>query len=186
MEHTAQRMVIRFSLEHKGFDQLVEINWNQQNAQTAASTPAGNDVIDLFTESSAPNLTTPWRMAKIQGIIGVRPGDMDADEVWVPLLCDGGLTAAEVEECIETTRLDINETTEREQNHRRVFFFLDAQGNPIFLTNASPMKGFSMKVNQTWREDTGWKVCIYNPHTNTFTGTDNYAILSKQFGVWVE
>ncbi len=160
----------------------LQILWNQANVNSAGMIPASNDFIGFFPTV----VTTPFRIAKAEGIIAVEQSDIGTSEVIYWFIADGSLTDAEIEECIEAKTLDIGDQVTSERSHRRVKFLTDADGLPIYMSKEQPVVSFSTKVNWTFREGKGWTIGAYNPHTSGWVGSDDYGLVVKYYGVWVE
>ncbi len=139
----------------------------------------------MFTAQKV--LVKDFRMARIKGTLVWLDSDSPTDPVLIPYIADGDLTAAEIDEVLETPILDPSDVVAMERSKkRRVFPLEDADGTPIQMSARKGEVGFSMKVNQTWKEGKGWVIGFYNlSEATTVVTTDWFGILYKAFGVWI-
>ncbi len=100
-------------------------------------------------------------------------------------IADADLSAAEIEECIESTLLNPNQVPANEESMRAVW--------PLeMLTMHDPDQGpqelvrkGSINLKWTFRNPAGWNYWAYNASGVVITTGSFIQCFSKSFGVWV-
>ncbi len=138
-----------------------------------------------FIPIAGYSITQNFRHARMEGVLAMATTDLTQDDNIIPILAAGNLIAAQVAECVNAVANEKAEIVANEQAKRRVFPLKDADGNLLVLGDLTPQVGFGHKVNQTWHEEVGWQVGIYNIGPGTLADT-TVAFFFKNYGVWID
>ncbi len=99
-------------------------------------------------------------------------------------MADGGLTAAEIEEAIESRPQDLNDYPANEQVMRPVWP-VEILGDASAGAGPVTVKG-TVNPKWTFKSPEGWQWWIYNTSAAAATTTGGIVtIIAKHFGVWV-
>ncbi len=158
--------------------------WEAGAVQLGAVIAAGA-AQNVFSEHGLTDLLQDFRMANMMGCIWLDVADLSAEELLLPLLVQGDLSAAEIAECVNSTTQRAHQVPESDQGERLVFPLTDAQGNPVFLSAARSEISYRMKVNRTWHEDVGWNIACYNFGNQDTTAAPQLGHVAKYQGVWI-
>lgn len=160
---------------------MVDILEYETTSSTGSGLPAARDYAGLVTHAL---VAAEFRLAKLEGVIHIKPSDLAADQALAVYLTDGDLSNAEIEECIESNQLDPSDRIATEKGRRLVMPMVDGNGTPIFLNPLQTTAGFSMKVNKTFAEGKGWGIGVYGKGTSPPGGME-FSITEKAYGVWI-
>lgn len=151
---------------------MVDINYIIQELGVAAL--AAGDVIAATTKIDASRLQG-YRISKMEYGLHFEGGD-DADAVWFGLAT--GLTAAEVEECLEADPQSPQDVPAAEQVKRFVFplKLIGAGSEPV---NATKTLNWSIKEGQ---DLTIW---AYNPTSAAISAGCVVQFVAKIYGKWL-
>lgn len=98
-------------------------------------------------------------------------------------IADGGLTDAEIEECLESAPSDTNDRPAVEQAGRPVWpLAMIALPDP---DGTLPVVSGSWTQKWTFSNAEAWTYWVYNLDTGALTSGGTLAIFAKIYGVWV-
>lgn len=158
---------------------LVEIDIGGLAADDLASTGS----------TTGTNLLEDFRILKTEYFITT----VFADSVDGPIvvgMAAGGLSAPEVEECIESTPTDLSDVLESEQVMRPVwpletFVITSYSGTNELTTVGKTIAKDSFTPKWTFTNPSGWSWWAYNNSNAALAATGRVYIFAKHYGVWV-
>lgn len=125
--------------------------------------------------------TEDFRVLKAEVFVSIDTLDED-DPALVVGFCDGELTLAEVEECLESTVVDANDNVELEESHRPVW--------PVGIPSPGALDT-RRTLHATWTprwtfgDDEGFDMWVYNLGPNAIAAGAQVVYMIKFWGVWV-
>ncbi len=152
-------------------------------------TPGALAAKDVASISSHSSLIEDFRIIKIEWFFARDVAD-NAQAHCLVGLAAGGLTAAEIEEALESAPIDSFDRPASEQTMRPVWP-LSILGTQGFLqTNESSSVGTlsdrgEKTIRWTMPNTVGWSWWCYNITDTAFTTGDRIFVAAKIFGVWV-
>ncbi len=102
-------------------------------------------------------------------------------------IANGDLSAAEIEEAIESVAVDSNDVPAIEEGMRAVFPYDVCSANNDNAAGdgaTSDVRSGSKTIRWTFKDPAGWNFWFYNMSPGTF-GTGGMNLFLKHYGVWV-
>ncbi len=133
------------------------------------------------------NLLEDFRIVKIDYWMSMRPAQaiVVLDGPLLVGIADSSLTAAEIEEAIESQVLNSNSTSSEESMRAvwplEVFNLSDPDGGP----QSDLTRKDSKNLKWTFNNPNGWQWWVYNMSPFAITTGSQLIINAKAFGVWV-
>jgi len=149
--------------------------------QVAPGTLAALDAVTGASRYSSV-ISEDFRIIKADYWIAYEP-KATADKVLVGM-CDGELTAAEVEEALESVPSDLNDNLNAERTMRPVWP-LEMLGDMAASSGELILKG-EWKPRWTFHDPEAWDMFVYNPdNAVALTDASIVTMFMKIYGVWV-
>lgn len=135
--------------------------------------------------------TTKFRILKTEYLI-TQTGSFgaDGDSVFIGI-CDGELSASEIEECLEANGPNDRNDRVPEERAERPVWLLAHYKDPVDAGAGFPQpanNGLPMEHTPRWTftPTEGWSYFAYNPLLGALTSGATFSIYAKHFGVWVD
>ncbi len=161
-----------FGKDGKGF-----ILYDVLNVQPGA---LGTKDVVLSAGQFTGNLDEDFRIVKME--MYAAWNSQAAGDILMFGVCNGDLTAAQVEECIEAVPADIDDVPANEFTMRAVFPLA------IFHDNfaGTPVAAIEKTLRWTFKNPEGWTYWVYNPDSAIpVTTGGKLNVFIKIYGVWV-
>ncbi len=143
---------------------------------------------DVGSTAVHTNLTEDFRILKTEYWVSWNPVITDGQEGPVIVgMAAGGLSATEIEECLEADPTDTSDAPESEQVMRAVWpleqFILYNDTTGVDYGSVISAQG-TFNPKWTMPNPSGWSWWVYNQSTALLTG-GAFFFFAKHFGVWV-
>lgn len=164
-----------FGKDGKGF-----ILWDK--AEISVGALASDDAISTIVET---NLVEDFRILKTEWFFAWRAPDFTEGPILVGMAA-GGLSAAEIEETIESVPSQMADVPPAERSMRPVWplavMMLQTDGT---VGDPHTLKQGEFNPRWTMPNPLGWSWWIYNHGNAALTAGGVFHIVAKHFGVWV-
>ncbi len=149
---------------------------------------AGNDAILVANRYDSGVMLEDFRIIKVDYWIGIRPSQTTTlyGGPIIVGLAHGDLTAAEIEEVLESTVLSAGDIVASDVALRPVWPLEMILMPDADLGNSSDLvRKDSVNIRWTFNDPEGWVWFVYNAGTVALVAGNGITILAKIFGMWV-